>query len=238
MHNKFYIGILITLIIIVFSGLSNAQQAGINLSVAIPQGEFGEQVDNLGYGLSGEFMFLSPKPKSPFGLGLNLGYYVYGSESRSEPMYNIPEVFLRVDRTNNLVNFHIVFEVGLPTGRIRPYLQGLFGGQYLFTETSVKNERNSEEFASSTNYEDWAWSYGAGGGISILLSGDPVTEANAIYLDLKARYLFGSEATYLKEGSVEVIGQQVTYHPSKSKIDLLTIHAGVRIALDFSQNEN
>lgn len=150
-------------------------------------------------------------------------------------MYNIPEVFLRVDRTNNLVNFHLVFELGLPTGRIRPYVQGLFGGQYLFTETSVKNENNNEEFASSTNFEDWAWSYGAGGGISILLSGDPITENGAIYLDLKGRYLFGSEAEYLKEGSVEVIGQRVIYHPSKSKIEMLTLHAGVRVAINFNE---
>lgn len=227
--------ILTLLLLTLISNYGSAQQAGINLSLALPQGEFADQVDNLGYGLSGEFMLFSPKPHAPFGLGLNVGYYIYGSESRSEPMYNIPEVSVRVDRTNNLVNFHVLFEIGLPTGRIRPYLQGLFGGQYLFTETSVKNENNSQEFASSTNYDDWAWSYGAGGGISILLSGDPVTEIGAIYLDLKGRYLFGSEAEYLKEGSVEVIGQQVTYHPSKSKIDLLTLHAGVRVALNFNE---
>lgn len=235
MNIKKRVSVLTLLILGLISNYASAQQAGINLSLAFPQGEFGQQVDNLGYGLSGEFMFLSPKPRSPFGIGLNLGYYVYGSESRREPMYNIPEVFLRVDRTNNLVNFHFVFELGLPTGRIRPYVQGLFGGQYLFTSTSVKNESYYEEFASSTNYDDWAWSYGAGGGISILLSGDPVTDLGAIYLDLKGRYLFGSEAEYLKEGSVEVIGQNVTYHPSKSKIELLTLHAGVRVALNFNE---
>jgi len=230
-----YLFLITLLLIIVEQFTANAQQAGINFSLALPQGEFGEQVDNIGYGLSGEFMFLSPKPLSPFGVGLNLGFYVYGNESRSEPMYNIPEVFLKVDRTNNLVNFHMIFELGLPSGRIRPYVQGLFGGQYLFTETSVKNESNNEEFASSTNYDDWAWSYGAGGGISILLAGDPVTELGAIYLDFKGRFLFGSKAEYLKEGAVEVIGQQVIYHPSKSKTDMLTVHAGVRIALDFAQ---
>ncbi len=235
MNIKKHITVLSLLLIFLFPNKVSAQQAGINLSLALPQGEFGEQVDNLGFGLSGEFMFLSPKPRTPFGIGLNFGFYVYGNESRNEPMYNIPEVFLRVDRTNNLVNFHVVFELGLPTGSIRPYVQGLFGGQYLFTETSVKNENNNEEFASSNNYEDWAWSYGAGGGISILLSGDPVTEVGAIYLDLKGRYLFGSRAEYLKEGSVEVNGQHVTYHPSKSKTDILTIHAGVRIALNFNQ---
>lgn len=235
MNIKKYFSVLIFLLVCFIYNNSSAQQAGINLSLALPQGEFGDQVDNLGYGLSGEFMFFSPKPRAPFGFGLNVGYYVYGNESRSEPMYNIPEVFLRVDRTNNLVNFHLVFELGLPTGRIRPYVQGLFGGQYLFTETSVKNENNNEEFASSTNFEDWAWSYGAGGGISILLSGDPITENGAIYLDLKGRYLFGSEAEYLKEGSVEVIGQRVIYHPSKSKIEMLTLHAGVRVAINFNE---
>ncbi len=234
MNIKNYVTVLSLLLIFLFSNKLSAQQSGINISLALPQGEFGDQVDNVGFGLSGEFMFLSPKTHSPFGIGLNLGYYIYGNENRGEPMYNIPEVFLRVDRTNNLVNFHIIFELGLPSGRIRPYVQGLFGGQYLFTETSVKNENNNEEFASSTNYSDWAWSYGAGGGISILLSGDPITEMGAIYLDLKGRYLFGSKAEYLKEGSVEVIGQQVNYYPSKSKIDMLTIHAGVRIALNFN----
>lgn len=234
MLNKKNICVFIVIFIISLSSFSNAQQAGINLSLAIPQGEFADQVDNLGYGFSGEFMLLSPKPRSPIGLGLNISYYIYGNESRSEPMYNIPEVFVRVDRTNNLVNFHVVFEIGLPTGRIRPYVQGLFGGEYLFTETNVKNESNQDPFASSTNYDDWAWSYGVGGGISILLSGDSVTEIGAIYLDLKGRYLFSSEAVYLKEGSVEVDRQQVRYYPSVSKTDLISIHAGVRVALDFS----
>ena len=217
-----------------FLGPVYGQQAGINLSLAFPQGEFGDEVDNIGYGLSGEFMFLSPKPVSPFGLGLNLGFYTYGNESRREPMWNIPEVGLQVDRSNNLVNFHLVFELGLPKGPIRPYVQGLFGGEYLYTTTSVKNENNQEEFAGSTNYDDWAWSYGVGGGFLVFLGGDPVTDIGAIYLDIKGRYLFGSEAEYLKEGSVEVNGQSVTYHPSRSKTDMLTIHVGIRAALNFA----
>lgn len=212
-----------------------SQQAGINLSLAFPQGEFGEEVDNLGYGLSGEFMFLSPKPNSPFGIGLNLGYYVYGRETSSEPWsHTIPWVTLDVEKTNSLVNFHVLFEVGYPTGPIRPYLQGLFGGEYLYTQTSVSGEHDQETIASSTNYDDWAWSYGAGGGILILLGGDPITQMGAIYLDLKGRYLFGSETTYLKEGGMEVINGNVYYNPSKSKTDMLTIHIGIRAALNFA----
>lgn len=212
-----------------------AQAAGLNLTLAIPSGEFKEKVDNVGFGLSGHILFLAPKPKSPFGIGLNLGYIVYGSESRREPLSNtIPDVFVNVDRTNSLMNFHLLFTVGLPQGRIRPYLEGLFGGSYIYTTTSVKSQGTGEEFASSTNFDDWAWSYGGGGGLTILLSGDPNTDENTVYLDLKGRYLLGSEAEYLKQGSVRIENGQVYYDVSRSKTDLITIHAGVLVYFSWS----
>ena len=93
MLKYFYTLTAVLLFAMAFPITSNAQQAGLNFSLAFPQGEFGEQVDNIGFGLSGEFMFLSPKPHAPFGLGLNLGYYIYGMESRKEPWsLTIPDV--------------------------------------------------------------------------------------------------------------------------------------------------
>jgi len=214
------------------------QSAGLNLTFAIPQGEFREKVDNIGFGLSGHLNFLSPKPKSPFGIGINMGYIVYGSESRREPLsYTIPDVFVNVDRTNSLLNFHLLFTLGLPKGRVRPYVEGLFGGSYIYTTTSVKSQGTGDEFASSTNFDDWAWSYGAGGGFTILLSGDPNTEQNSLYLDLKGRYLFGSEAEYLKQGSVRIENSKVYYDVSRSKTDLLTIHAGIIFYFSWNQQD-
>lgn len=234
MLKKFGATLILTMILLTTNSI--AQQAGINFSLAFPQGDFQKEVDNIGYGLSGEFLFLSPKPKSPFGIGLSLGYYIYGRETSREPWSNtIPWVTLDVEKTNNLLNFHVLFEVGFPNGRIRPYIQGLFGGEYLYTHTSVSGEYNYETIASTTNYDDWAWSYGAGGGILILLGGDPITEMGAIYLDLKGRYLFGSETTYLKEGDMQVVNGNVVYTPSKSKTDMITAHIGVRVALNFQQ---
>ncbi|MCA2004835.1 MAG: hypothetical protein LDL01_03475 [Ignavibacterium sp.] len=235
MKKYFYIALILSLIPL---NQFLAQSAGLNLTLAIPQGEFKEKVDNVGFGLSGHINFLAPKPKSPFGIGLNMGYIIYGSESRTEPLSsNIPDVFVNVDRTNSLLNFHLLFTIGLPTGRIRPYAEGLFGGSYIYTTTSVKSQGTGEEFASSTNFDDWAWSYGAGGGLLVLLSGDPNTDQNTIYLDLKGRYLFGSEAEYLKQGSVRIQNGQVYYDVSRSKTDLLTVHAGVLIYFSWSQQE-
>lgn len=142
-----------------------------------------------------------------------------------------------LNRTNSLVNFHILFTLGLPRGRIRPYIEGLFGGAYIYTSTSVKSQWTGQDFATSTNFDDFAWSYGAGGGFTILLSGDPNTDQNTIYLDLKGRCLLGSEAEYLKQGSVTIENGQVYYDVSRSKTDLITIHAGVLFYFSWTSQE-
>jgi hypothetical protein len=118
-----------------------------------------------------------------------------------------------------------MFRVAPYGGKLRPYLEGLIGGAYLFTETTIKSEGN-EEVASSTNFDDFAWNYGAGGGFmyEVYRNDD---DGSAFFIDLKARYLLGTEAEYLKEGSVVVENGQVTYEVSRSKTDLLTVQLGV-----------
>lgn len=205
----------------------NAQSAGINFTLGFPTGEFKENIDRLGYGISGHFALWNPKPQMPFTFGLNIGYLNYGNESRREPFSStIPDVTVDVDRTNNLVNFHLLFQVMLPEGPFRPYAEFLFGGSYLFTETSIKS-RGVEEVASSTNFDDFAWNYGAGAGFLIQVGEGDGEQMGGIFIDLKARYLFGTEAEYLKEGSVTVQNGRVIYDISKSKTDMITANLGV-----------
>lgn len=212
-------------------GESFAQVGGLNFTLGFPSGEFKENVSRTGIGLSGHFLFLTPTGRNPVSIGLNVGFINYGSESRQEPFsQTIPDVVVDVDRSNNLVNFHVLFQLILPAGIIRPYAEGLFGGSYIFTETNIKS-RGIDEVASSTNFDDFAWSYGAGGGflIQVSSSDDPSENISDIFIDLKARYLFGSEAEYLKEGSVRIDNGKVFYDVSKSKTDLITAHLGVVI---------
>jgi hypothetical protein len=203
-----------------------SQSAGLNFTLAFPMGEFKENVDRAGFGIAGQFLLIIPKPGQPFGIGLNAGFINYGNESRREPFsYTIPDVFVDVERSNNLVNFHLLFQIAPYKGRIRPYLEGLFGGSYLFTKTSIKSQDYSE-VASSTNLEDFAWSYGGGAGIMIQITNED-EQGTSIFLDIKGRYLMGTEAEYLKEGSIEIIGSQVYYDITRSKTDLLSAHLGV-----------
>jgi len=206
---------------------------GLNAMLGLPQGEFKENIDNVGFGLACHFSW-SPNRSVPFSVGLNLGFLTYGSKTKRVPFSTtIPGVTVDLTESNNLVNFHVLFKIIPQAGKFRPYLEGLFGGAYLYTESKIENASKGEEIASSTNFSDWAWSYGAGGGMMIWVyegkddvSGRPLP----IYLDIKARYLLGSRAEYLKEGSIRNIGGgNVAYDVLKSTTDMLSIHLGAVI---------
>ncbi len=205
-----------------------AQSVGLNFTLAIPQGEFKDNVDNLGWGISGHAAIFTPGPAIPFTVGLNLGFINYGNESRRAAWSNtIPDAYVDVTRTNNIVNFHLLFQVSPFSAPVKPYIEGLFGGNYLFTTTEVKSDYLDKNLTETTNQDDFAWSYGAGGGFMIRLT--DLEPTGTLWLDFKARYLFGTEAEYLKEGSVIIntTTGSATYRLSRSKVDLLTLHIGV-----------
>jgi hypothetical protein len=202
-----------------------AQQAGISFTLGFPMNEFKDNIKRTGFGGNLEALLIQTGPAS---MGLNIGYLNYGSETRRERFSStIPDVTVDVNRTNNILNFHLLFHIAPPLMTITPYAEGLFGGSYLFTETRIDSRDN--EVASSTNFDDFAWSYGGGGGFLIHIYSDPTAELSNIYLDLKVRYLFGTEAEYLKEGSVYLDNGFAKYEVEKSKTDLLTFSLGVAI---------
>jgi len=217
------------LFLILFSIAAKAQTAGVSLMLGYPQGEFKENVDRLGYGIQAHGTLWAPEKFRPFTIGLNVGYLVYGEESEKRRFSNpIPDVYVDVSRTNSIANFHLLFQISPFTGTVRPYVEGLFGGAYLFTSTSIQSEWDNEEIASSTNFDDFTWSYGGSAGLLIKLT-ENAGDVSTLYLDLKARYLFGTRAEYLAEGSVTVNQNNgnVYYDVLESKTDLITIHIGV-----------
>lgn len=221
--------VILLIILITFSITSKAQTAGASLMLGYPQGEFKENVDRIGYGIQVHGTLWAPDKFRPFTVGLNLGYMVYGEESRRSRFSNpIPDVYVDVNRTNSIVNFHLLFQVSPFTGTWRPYIEGLFGGAYIFTSTSIESDWDHEDIATSTNFDDYTWSYGGGAGMLIKLT-ESLGDVSTLYLDLKARYLFGTRAEYLAEGSITVDQNNgnVYYDVLESKTDLITFHIGV-----------
>lgn len=227
--------IILFLATLIFAGATDisAQSGGINLTLGFPRGEFYQYVKRTGIGGSIEGLIYPYGDRTPFGIGLNLGFMNYGNESRNARWSTtIPDATVNVDRTNNILNYHLLIRLQTNNTLIRPYLDLLFGGSYFFTETTVRNEKDNEEITTSNNSEDHAWSYGGGAGILFKVTdlNDPATGGKSpLFIDFKVRYLMGSEAQYLKEGDLIVNETTGTVTPiySNSKTDLLTVHLGV-----------
>lgn len=219
--------LLLIIILFCLTSFVQAQTAGGSFMLASPQGAFRDNVDRLGYGLQLQGTLWAPSKETPFTIGLNLGFMIYGEATDRRPWPGFPEVTLEVTRMNSLANLHLLLQVSPFTGTVRPYLDGLIGGSYIFTTSEVKSENSDEPIAQSTNYDDFNWSYGWGGGLMIQVA-ENLGDVQTLFLDLKARYLYGTQAQYLTENDIDIISQtEVRYRPRKSNTDLLSFHIGV-----------
>jgi hypothetical protein len=215
-------------------------QAGLSFMLGFPKGEFKDNVNATGIGGGGEFAY---SPKSiPLAIGSSFGYMVYGRERRREPFSTtIPDVTVEVVTTNNILLGHIFLRVQNKKGMLQPYMDGLVGFNYLFTDTEIKNINRSDdgEIASSTNLDDGVFSYGIGGGLMMkVYTGNVFKDSTrtdkkgqrkkfSLLIDLRMRYIIGGEAEYLKKGSIRRENGKVSYDIIKSKTDLLTAQIGV-----------
>ncbi|MGB5848020.1 MAG: hypothetical protein WBH40_06010 [Ignavibacteriaceae bacterium] len=195
--------------------------ASFNFTTAIPMGDFSNYSNNVGFGGNLEFFFFSPSERTPYGLGVNLSYISYGIHFFVDPVSD--ELVLSSNRANNFASAHILFQIAPHTGTVRPYLETLFGGSYIFSVTDI----SYDYYTPSTLWvDDWAWSYGGGVGIKFFATGNPLFDTGSTYIDFKVRYLLSTEVTYLDRNSVEYYGDEVYYSLSKSKADMLTVSIG------------
>jgi len=208
-------------------------QGSVSFLVGIPQGEFRDNVDNPGFGV--DFFGGLGVGQSPIVLGLDVGFLIYGRERRTENFSpDIPEVQVEVETTNNIVQSHFVLRIQPPDGTIRPYADGLIGFKYLFTQSQINSERfdDDDPIARSTNFDDFALSYGIGGGVDIDVyrpGPDKDTELSAVAIRIGAQYLLGSEADYLQEGSIRRTNGSLTFEVDRSRTTFLEPYVGVSV---------
>jgi hypothetical protein len=203
-------------------------QGTVWLLGALPQGEFKEKVEKDGFGIGGSFAFRIPE--SPVYAGAELNYAVYG-QARYDEYFPGTAVRVNVQTDNSIMQGLLLLRLQAPPGPVRPYVDGLFGFHYLFTTTTIKNRSSQEDIASDTNLDDTALAYGGGGGIMFRLwhpgPASDTPRLRSVMLDLRARYVAGAEAKYLKEGTILVVNNQLVYRLQRSRTDLVTVGAGV-----------
>ena len=235
-QNIYFLSLLLSgLLMLGDTGQATAQSGfmgGGHFMLGNPRGEFGRNVENIGFGgsLFGGFR-LGP---TPVVLGIEGGAMIYGHERRSEPLsLTIPDVRVDVTTSNNFFMGHALLRLQPQRGFVRPYVDGFLGFNHLNTTTSVDSEDYYEDdpVFRSTNFSDTSLSYGAGGGLMIKLV-DSVTDGGDpfdVMLDLRLRYMIGGQAEYLREGSIERDLGSVTFDTFQSKTDALFFQVGVAV---------
>ncbi len=206
--------------------------AGGSFAYARPQGEFRDFVEQ-GFGGGGHFIW-QPGRRGPLGLRVDGSFLVYGSETQQVPLSPTVGGRITVDlnTTNNIGFLGVGPQVGLPDGRLRPYVGGFVGVAYLFTESSLTGADDEYEFARTNNYDDATLSWGGRAGLYV-----PVHRGSTpVSLDLGATWLNNGEAEYLREGDiVDHPDGSISFTPSRSDTDLLTFHVGVSVGISRRQ---
>jgi len=216
---------LLTLMILAFPAIAVEHEGGIRLMVTSPTGEFGDSVDDEGFGIELHYG-VRPSPHTTFGIGLNV--MNYGSESRKYSLPLVDDFELNTD--NNMAGGFLFAQWRPLTGAVQPYVEGRVGLNYLWTESKLEDGDwwDIDEVARETNQDDFATAWGGGGGLLIrLCKGNPVENKPCVYLDAKVTYMNGSAATYLSEGDITLVDDVPVYTPSESETDLTTYQLGV-----------
>lgn len=203
--------------------------------LAIPQGEFADRLDGVGFGLSGEFV--AHIPNTPVGLGLSGTFLTYGRETIRERFGSgaLGRVEVDVVTSNNIALGHLLLRLQPPSGTFRPYGDALVGVGYLFTESRIEDVDfdDDRDIASSTNFDDATFSYGIGGGVMAQVYSGHSNDTGrpfVVSIDARVRYLFGGEADYLREGGISSDrNDNLVFDVTRSSTDLLLPQLGVSI---------
>lgn len=210
-------------------GAASAQAAPnvsipLGIHVGIPQGEFGQNVALAGGIGGGGIWAIGPA----FGLRADLGFMIYGSDTRRVPLGGGALGLINVDvtTTNMIFGGGIGGQLGVPNGSLMPYVGGMIGFSAFTTTSSVEGSNSADEpFASSTNSSDAAFAKTVLAGLYI-----PLARGSAM-IDLGVRHTWnGKQVRYLTEGDItEDVNGDIVLSPRETRADILTIVIGVSI---------
>ena len=193
---------------------------GGDVVISQPKGEFANNVPNgVGFDLTGMFKV---DPHGYFNLRADLGGVQYGHETQRVNFPTTGRVSLDVDTDNRIGFGSIGAQLQIPDGWVRPYANAAIAATYLWTESSISGTEDSYEVASTTNYDDWSHAWVFGGGLMI-----PFGKSSGA-LNLGAKYFYGGQATYLREGDItDLPDGSIAINPRRSKTDLVLWQVGV-----------
>lgn len=202
-------------------------QVGGDFILAQPKGELASNIDN-GFGFNGTGMFRLD-PGGFISIRGDMGGAQYGRESFRIPWEPLlGRIDLEMETTNSIAWAAIGGQLQIPDGWFRPYANASIAYTNFSTESKLTESDESYEYASTTNHSDGSRAWIFGGGVVI-----PFGSRYALGgLNLGARYYYGSEATYLREGDIiDNPDGSVTINEQRSKTDMVVWQLGISFVL-------
>jgi len=197
---------------------------GGTLVYAQPLGDFKQNVDG-GGGAAGHLL-VRLGASGALALRVDAGFLVYGHERLRVRNPFTTRIRYDVTTTNNIATAGVGPQLMVPTGPVRPYINGSVGLAYFFTQSSLSTGDSGEQFAQTTNLDDANLAYTGGGGFYIPLG----SSRHPISLDVGARYHNNGRAEYLTEDSFSDDPEStVPPVPIRSSADFMTYHLGVSV---------
>ena len=210
----------------------NAQKftTSFTAQIGIPQMEFKEINDEIGFGLRGNILY-QPGKDIPLKLGLELGIQERGRATQyfSGFIVGFYDEF-KVSATNNI--FSLMAMARLQPNKFRklkPFLDISAGWNVFFSTVDVERLTYYSSYNSSysnSSKSHWALTYGGAAGVDI-----PLNKQDDIGLELKVAYHIGNHTTYLTDPYIDNAAN-VSFLEKSSRTNMLLPQVGVRISIN------
>ncbi len=218
-------------------------RADVHVTLGIPQGDLGDRIDRNAYGVGA--LIGGRVPGLPLILGSELGFLNYGTDSRlsiHSTVFDagvdrdlaVPVEAMNVNVAKNVLLGHFVARLQPTEGVFQPYVDVLAGVKSFVTRVNVDSDVIvfRRGLSQDSRITDLAFSYGVGGGLELALY-----EYKSGWHDRPAkmslyggvRYLFGTKAEYVGEGSWTEVNGRLVFDTVESRTDLLVPHFGIRV---------
>ena len=220
----------------IWSGGAEAQRRGEGpagyVGVAlVGAGPLGELADYIDAGGGGQFWGLLPLgDEGRVRLRGDFGFLIYGHE-RQRLCFSVPigcRIEVDMTTTNSVLYGGLGPEVVLATGAVEPYVNASLGFSYFATTSSLSGQRDAEDFASTTNFDDAVFAWRAGAGVRVQVHGG----RNPVALDLGLERHENGVADFLTKGDIQDNPDgSITLFPNRSEANMVTFRLGVTVGI-------
>ena len=203
-------------------------ELGLDLTGGFARGELADNIDD---GIGGGLRFAwKPRPTARWSAGIDLRLINYDENSLFDPYEDCCRFIDEIETQSNILMGHLFLKWERPRGFLRPHFELLSGVKHFETETRILGGEFEDVIEDFTEFDDTAFSYGCGFGVSLALKDGPHggDRGVGILLRFTGRLLYGTEATYVVEDSIVFEDPQtISFEIADSETNLFTIDAGI-----------